>query len=600
MSPLNSETSTSPAPSRQRIFALICAVLTLGTAALYWPITSHPFINFDDLQYVADNPHVNTGLGVTNFVWAFTTSEQANWHPITWLSHQLDCTLFGLNPGAHHLVNLLYHVANTLLLFLFLRNATGTVWRSAFVAALFAWHPMHVESVAWASERKDVLSTFFWLLTLLAYLRYARNVAGDVSPQTRSARRAVVYYVAALIFCACGLMSKPMVVTLPFVLLLLDFWPLNRISKLRFQSSNSGDSGCQPVSTLRLSLEKVPFFILVIAGSVATYLAQAGGGAVSKIHVGERLTNAALAYARYTAKIFWPTDLAVLYPHPRHWPVALALGAVALLVIWTALCVCRWRQNPYLAMGWLWFLGTLVPTIGLIQVGAQSMADRYTYVPSIGFFIAVTWGAAELFAKRESGKIILPLIGGAALVGCVAATACQISLWRDSITLFRHAIDVTIDNYAAENVLGKAYERLGDNGHALYLYQWSVETEPRFPQSQFNLAMLLLTLGRTDEALQHLQAAAALEPRDADIQFDLGIYFTQHASWTNALNCFSNSVLVRPDYAPAQLCLGTALANFNRAPEAAARFREALKLDPGLLQAKTNLDRLLAEHPGVH
>jgi len=605
MSSLSSETSTPAAPSGQKFFALICLVLALGTAALYWPITHHPFIIFDDEQYISFNPHVTSGLSATNFVWAFTTSEQANWHPLTWLSHQLDCTLFGLNAGAHHLVNLLYHVTNTLLLFVFLRSATGAIWRSAFVAALFAWHPMHVESVAWAAERKDVLSTFFWLLTLLAYLGYARSVAGGGS-RTASDTSAspsggtghvVLFYIAALIFCACGLMSKPMVVTLPCVLLLLDLWPLNRIAGFRTQISNPEIYTCQPVSIGRLVLEKVPFFALVIAGSLATFFVQSGGGAVSKIQVSERLANAALAYARYTAKMFWPTDLAIIYPHPRHWPVALALGAVALLLVWTILCAYNWRKSPFLAVGWFWFLGTLVPTIGLIQVGAQSMADRYTYIPSVGLFIVVVWGAVEFFSGRESGRIILPVSGGAVLLGCLAATSLQINLWRDSITLFRHAVEVTTDNYAAANVLGKAYERTGDNVHALLLYRAAVETEPRFPQSQFNLAMTLLELGQTAEALQHLQAAAALEPRDPDIQYDLGIYFLQHGSMTNALNCFSNSVLVRPGFAPAQFCLGGALADTGQAPAAVAHFREALRLDPKFLPAVTNLDRLLTEHP---
>jgi Flp pilus assembly protein TadD len=330
---------------------------------------------------------------------------------------------------------------------------------------------------------------------------------------------------------------------------------------------------------------------------VVTYLVQAGGGAVAKTALTENLANAVLAYARYTAKIFWPTDLAIVYPHPKHWPMALALGAAAVLAVWTMLCVRDWRKCPFLVVGWFWFLGTLVPTIGLVQVGAASMADRYTYIPSIGFFIVMVWGAAEMFSAQPRGKIILPVLGGAALLGCVLATANQISLWRDSITLFRHAMEVTTDNYAAENVLGKAYEKTGDNAHALFLYRASVATEPRFPNSQFNLAMCLLTLGQTAEALEHLQVAAALEPRDADVQFDLGIYFSQHGSWTNAANCFSNSVSVRPAYAPAQLGLGSACANLGHAAEAAAHFREALRLDSALSQARTNLDRLLAEHP---
>ena len=382
-------------------------------------------------------------------------------------------------------------------------------------------------------------------------------------------------------------MSKPMVVTLPFVLLLLDFWPLRRIYDLRFT-----------IYDLKwVLLEKIPFFALAIASSVVTYLVQSGGGAVAKTALTENLANAVLAYARYTAKIFWPTDLAIVYPHPKHWPMALALGAAAVLAVWTMLCVRDWRKCPFLVVGWFWFLGTLVPTIGLVQVGAASMADRYTYIPSIGFFIVVAWGAVELFSAQPRGKIILPVLGGAALLGCLLGTSQQIDLWRDSITLFRHAMEVTTDNYAAENVLGKAYEKIGDNAHALACYRMSVETEPRFPNSQFNLAMCLLTLGQTAKAFEHLQAAAALEPRDADIQYDLGIYFSQHGGWTNALNCFSNSVAVRPAFAPAQLALGSAFANLDHAAEAASHFREALRLDPRLSPARTNLDRLLTEHP---
>jgi tetratricopeptide (TPR) repeat protein len=592
MSESNSETPARP-PARQKYFALICLVLALGTVALYWPITHHPFIEFDDTDYIVGNPHVTSGLSATNFVWAFTTSEQANWHPVTWLSHQADCALFGLEPGWHHLVNLLYHVANTLLLFIFLRSATGAVWRSALVAALFAWHPMHVESVAWASERKDMLSTFFWLLTLLAYLGYARAAA---SAPPRNGRVAGLY-VAALCFCACGLMSKPMAVTLPFALGLLDLWPLNRIAGWQTPVPPGAGAGCRPVSARRLVLEKIPFLALAVAGSVTTYLVQSRGGAVAGMPVMERLANAVLAYARYTAKLFWPTDLAVIYPHPRHWPLWLALIAVGLLLVWTFLCVCQWRKCPYLAVGWFWFLGTLVPTIGLVQVGAQAMADRYTYIPSIGLFVAVIWGVAEYCSLREPPRWLLPAAAGVMLAGCVTATARDIGLWHDSVTLFRHAITVTTDNYVAENCLGKAYEKLGDNEHALACYELSVKTESRFPYSQFNLAIAQLGVGRTAEALQHLEIAAALEPREPDIQFDLGIYFFQHGSWTNAVNCFSNALAVRPNFARAQFDWGNALANLDRPAEAASHFRTALRLDSTLTPAKTNLDRLLAEHP---
>ncbi len=562
-------------------FALICLVLALGTAALYWPITSHPFILYDDEEYVTANTHVTTGLSWENFRWAFDGAHAANWHPLTWVSHQADCSLFGVNAGGHHLVNLLFHVANTLLIFVFLRGATGAVWRSAFVAALFAWHPLHVESVAWASERKDVLSTFFWLLTLIAYVRYAQ-LRSSLNSQLST-----LNYFAALFFFALGLMSKPMVVTLPFVLLLLDWWPLGRIADCRLPIAD-----CK-----KLLLEKIPFFVLAAAGSAATYLVQSGAGAVWQTPLTDRLANAVIAYARYVAKTFWPSDLAIVYSHPKHWPVALALGALCVLVVWTVLSVRNWRKQPFLAVGWFWFLGTLVPTIGLVQVGAQAMADRYTYIPSIGFFIALVWGLAAWLATRPRGKIIFAGVMGAALLGCVVVTSIQISYWRSSTALFLHAIEVSPENYVAANCLGKAFEKSGDKARALVLYRNAVELEPRYPQGQFNYAMSLLEFGELAEGLKHLQAAAALEPRNPDIQFDLGQYFVQQGSWTNALTCFSNSVAMRPDSAFAQFNFGSALFNLGRTAEALPHFREALRLQPVFPEAKKELEHLLATHP---
>jgi protein O-mannosyl-transferase len=545
---------------QKRAFSLICLALVVGTAALYWPTIHHPFILYDDEQYVTVNHHVTTGLNWANLVWAFTNGEAANWHPLTWLSHQLDCALFGMNADGHHFVNLLFHVANTLLVFVFLRGVTGAVWRSAFVAALFAWHPLHVESVAWVSERKDVLSTFFWMLTLMTYVRFARSMAnsgwaviGGKSATSPVSRHPSLFYFTALFFFTCGLLSKPMVVTLPFVLLLLDFWPLGRMTH--------GDNGEFQISNFKLlMLEKIPFFIFAAAGSAVTYLVQTNGGAVWQTPLIERLANAVIAYARYVAKTFWPSDLAIVYSHPKHWPVTLALGAALVLAVWTILCIRNWRKEPFLAVGWFWFVGTLVPTIGIVQVGAQSMADRYTYIPSIGFFIVIVWGAADLMATRPRGKIVLALAGGVALIGCALTTSIQISYWRDNITLFRHAIEVSPDNYIAANCLGKAYEKIGDKAHALILYRASVEETPRFPQSQFNYAMILLEFGDTQEGLKHLEAAAALEPRNPDIQYDLGIYFAQHGSWTNAVNCFRNALLVRPDFADAKKLMDQVLA----------------------------------------
>jgi len=570
---------TVPIQSARR-FALICLVLALGTAALYWPITSHPFILYDDEGYVTSNHHVTTGLSWENFFWAFANGEAANWHPLTWLSHQLDCTLFGTEPGGHHLINLLFHVANTLLVFVFMRGATGAVWRSAFVAAFFAWHPLHVESVAWASERKDTLSTFFFLLTLIAYVRFV-----DLSKVLSLKSKA--FYALTLLLFACGLMSKPMVVTLPFVLLLLDFWPLGRMANGKRQLAN----------IKMLLLEKIPFFVLTIAGSAVTYLVQTGAGAEWKTPIIERLANAVIAYVCYVAKTFWPTDLGIVYSHPKHWSIAFALGAVAMLIAWTMLCLCRWRRQPYLVIGWFWFLGTLVPTIGLVQVGAQFMADRYSYIPSLGLFIALAWAAAEFIESEPERKAIVLTLAGGALTGCLLATTIQISYWRDNVALFRRALEVSPDNYIAANCLGKAYEKSGDAVRALLLYRAAVEAEPRYPQSQFNYAISLLSFGRTAEALEHLQAAAALEPFNPDIQFNLGVYFGQHASWLNSAKCFGLSLAIRPDFAPAHVNYASALANLGHFTGAAAHYRTALRLKPDFADAQKQLNHLLAEHP---
>ena len=333
-----------------------------------------------------------------------------------------------------------------------------------------------------------------------------------------------------------------MAVTLPFVLLLLDVWPLNRFEV----------SGFKVQFLQRLLVEKIPFFALSLASCVATFLAQHGGGAVSSVEWNYRLANVPVTYARYISKTFWPAELSPVYPYVYHWPVLAVIGSVLLVLLVTVLAVLLLRTRPWLASGWFWFLGILVPTIGFVQVGAQSMADRYTYLPAIGLLIVVVWGAAEFFSRLPSGKIIGATLASVALLSCLLTTPRQVSHWRDSITLFRHALDVTTDNYVAANVLGKAYEMNGQLTHAVVLYRSAVEIEPRFPQSQFNYGMILLAFRDQAGALQHLQAAATLEPRNADVQFNLGVFFERRESWTNAVNCFSNALVARPDFLSAQ------------------------------------------------
>jgi Flp pilus assembly protein TadD len=568
--------------SDKKLFALICLVLALGTAALYWPITHHQFIIFDDDEYVANNNHVLTGLNWTNAVWAFDGAHAANWHPLTWISHQADASIFGDDPGGHHMVNVFFHVANTLLVLLFLFSTTGALWRSAFVAALFAWHPLHVESVAWASERKDVLSAFFWLLTLLAYARFAKD------SKVGSPNKKIFFYALALLFFVLGLMSKPMVVTLPFVLLLVDVWPLRRIA---FAAEFPWRT------TVKLFIEKIPFFVLSFGGCLMTMHAQGNAGAISPMALSSRLMNALLAYPRYVGKLFWPSHLSIIYPYRYDWPLAALLGAALLLLAISFLAVKFIRPAPWVFSGWFWFLGTLVPTIGIIQVGAAAVADRYSYLPSIGFFFMLVWSAAEYFAAQPRGKNILAGGGGVILLGCVLATSIQISYWRDSVSLFLHSLEVTENNYVTDNCLGIAFDKAGDKARALVLYREAVRLEPRYPQSQFNLAISLLGFGQNQEALQHLQTAAELEPRNPDVQFDLGVYFLQHDSLTNAVTCFRNVLTVLPDSVRAENNLADALVKLGRFAEALPHYRRALQLKPDFAAAKKQLEQLLASHP---
>jgi hypothetical protein len=545
-------------PTRKQLSAVICLTLVLVTAALYWPMTHHQCINVDDEQYITGNPHVRAGLTWSGIVWAFESQEASNWHPLTWISHMLDCRFFGLNPGGHHLTNLLFHAANPLLLFLLLRQLTGVLWRSAFVAALFAWHPLHVESVAWAAERKDVLSAFFWILALMAYARYARRVTSGMCAGTQAdpasspvTRHPSLHYFLALLFFACGLMSKPMVVTLPFVLLLLDFWPLNR---LQFQSSGR--------AVASLVFEKLPFFALALAGSVVTYLIQKAGGAVwsvAALPLHARVANALLAYVRYLAKTFWPADLAIIYPHPRHWPVMAVIGAALMLAIWSVLFLRRARQNPYLPAGWFWFLGTFIPAIGLVQVGSQSMADRYTYLPGIGLFILIVWGLNDFSNHQPQGRKMAILIGSLALAGCLACTGIQLTYWQSSITLLRHAIEVTKDNFVAWNFLGRALDDAGNKDGALLRYAESVRLESRYPQAQYNLGMAWLNRGRAEKACEPLAAAVRLVPDDAEARYYFGLALMDNKP-AGAVEHYRQALRLTPEFPEAKAALNEILS----------------------------------------
>lgn len=517
---------------------LICFGLAIITLLVYLPILRHSFINYDDPDYIVGNAHVNHGVTWSGIAWAFESAENANWHPLTWISHMIDCQLFGLQPAGHHLVNVLFHIADTLLLFLLLRNLTGTVWRSAFVAAAFAWHPLHVESVAWASERKDVLSAFFWMLTLLAYARFVKESAAH-SPRLKW------FYFLALLMFACGLMSKPMVVTLPCVLFLLDFWPLNRI-----WGPGSGVSG---QNIFKLLLEKIPFFALTLASCVITMHVQSGARwSAASLPLPYRLENAAMSYVRYISKIFYPTDLALIYPYPHSMPLWAVIAVVIVLGLLSVAFILQAKRFPYLIVGWLWFLGTLVPTIGIIQVGVQSMADRYSYLPSIGIFIIAAWGLNDLLGSRTETKKILPVLAVLALAAYLALTELQLSYWRNSLTVFLHTVEVTTDNYAADDCLGKTLENIGKTEAAAQYYSMAVQLEPDYPMAQFDLGMLDVETGKDADASNHLAVAANLAPQNSVMQFDFGVYLAQHGSSAEAASRFKTALADRPDFPEAQ------------------------------------------------
>ena len=586
----------------------LALALALITAFSYAPIRHHEAIDLDDPGYVFDNPHVTAGLTSDGIAWAFTTGHAANWHPLTWISHMVDVEFFGVDPGAHHVVNLVLHVINTLLLFGVLAWLTGALYPSAFVAALFGVHPVHVESVAWIAERKDVLSTLFWLLTMGAYGWYVR-------------RPGIARYglVAALL--ALGLMSKPMLVTLPVVLILLDYWPLRRNLPLR-----------------TLVIEKLPLFALVIASSIVTFIVQRQGGAVSTLDVmpvSMRIGNALVSYVAYLGKILWPANLAVFYPFPREIPPAAIAGAVLLLAAITFLAVRVARTRPYMLVGWLWYVGTLVPVIGLIQVGTQSMADRYTYVPLIGIAIAVAWAAADLPARFRTALVAT---GVAVVLALTVVTRAQVAHWQSSLTIWQRTVDVTAENYRARNSLAAVFGNQGRPADAIVHLREALRLAPDAGEAfhiQHNLGRALADLGKFDEAIPHYREALRLKPDYPEAHNNLGLALAKQGQFeaaiaeytraledrpgfppalanlagarndlgfslfsrgltTDALREYTEAIRLRPDFALALDNRGFALAASGRMADAIADFRAAIAADPRLEPAQHHLGLALA------
>lgn len=460
---------------QHRLERLVCLLLIVATLAVFQQLPEYDFVNIDDYYYVTENVHVTRGLTREGIIWAFTTLHANNWHPLTWLSHMLDCQLFGLKPGMHHLTNLLLHMANSTLLLLVLKRMTGALWRSAFAAALFALHPLHVESVAWVAERKDVLSTLFWLLTVWGY-------AGYVEYPGRNR------YLLVLLFFALGLMAKPMLVTLPFILLLLDYWPLGRV-KL-WESREGGSGGIQRSSALHLVREKIPFFALTLASGIVTVVAQYKGGAVRSLNLlplDVRIANALVSYVGYIGKMIWPQHLAIFYPHPGALPTWQVVGAGLLLLSLSIILLRAAGRFPYLGVGWLWYLGTLVPVIGLVQVGDQAMADRYTYVPLIGLFVLIAWGIPDLMARWRYRQIALTISAVIVVFCCTVSTWSHVKHWRNGTALFTHAVNVTADNALAHDGLGFALARQGRLDEAIAHYSEALRIKPGYAKARYNL-----------------------------------------------------------------------------------------------------------------
>ncbi len=574
-------------------FALL--LLVVGT---FQPVLRNGFINYDDDVYVTDNFRVRQGLNWTGVEWAFSTGAAANWHPVTWLAHMLDCSIYGLRPWGHHLTNLLLHSANTLLLFLVFTWMTGAPWRGFFVAAIFGVHPLHVESVVWVSERKDVLSGFFFLLTIWSYAQYARLVdsrnllvAAENNPNERRKERVLPVwtigsYLLTLALFALGLMSKSMLVTTPFVLLLLDYWPLQRWRK---------------ASALRLLAEKVPFLALAAVAATITYLVQRRAGTmweVSTLPLSVRIGNALVAYSRYLGKAICPSGLAIFYPHPGDWPAVTVVLAGLLVSAITAAALLLRKRSPYFFVGWCWFVGTLVPVIGLVQVGWQALANRYMYIPLIGLSLPIVWAVAEVpgagqGARGRAALSALSASGVALIVVCALLTRHEIAYWLDSETLFRRSLAVTPDNWLAEHNLASALLSSGHADEAIAHFRDALRLRPTSAESCVGLGEALLNEGRLNEAAQSFELALTLKPDSATLHNQLGLLRTRQGAFKEAVGEFEQAVKVKPDYAKAYSNLGMALQAQGRLDEAIAQLEIAVRRAPNDAEAHNNLGMAL-------
>jgi tetratricopeptide (TPR) repeat protein len=586
---------------------LMAGLLAVVTVSLYWPATHCDFVLDDDPEFLTENPHVQGGLSWEGVKWAFGNTQQAGyWAPLMWLSHMLAWHFFGMHAWGHHLVNVLLHAANTTTVFLAFRRLTRATWRSLMVAALFGLHPLRVESVVWVTERKDVLSMLFLILTLWAYARYVA-----AAPARSASSR--LWYGATVGMFVMGLMSKPaLAVTLPCLLLLLDYWPLRRMRNAErgMPSAEAGDT--QPATPnplhashfrfrsaiLPLLLEKLPFLALAALAGVMTVMAQKRGGNLvsdASLAFGARTGNALISYCRYLGKLWWPRDLAVFYPFPGHWPLAEVLLAGGLILGLSVLFFVQRGPYPYFLMGWLWFLGALVPVVGLVQAGPQAMADRFTYVPSLGVLIVAIWGASELTRPWRYRVMALSVASGTAIVLWLALTRQQIGYWKDTEALFRHALQVTADNYYAHNDLGVALGQKGQIDEAICQYQEALRLKPDYAHGHNNLGIALYEKGRIDDAISQYQAALRLSPDYALAHNNLGAALSKKGQIDEAIRHYQEALRLKPDHAEAHNNLGAALYDKGQIDEAIGQYQAAVRLKPDYALAHNNLGAALCE-----
>ena len=613
----------SPDPSIKHI-TLISFIIVLITLTAYGNVRLYKFINFDDDIYVTENQIVKKGLTLHGVKWALGFNESGYWQPLSWLSHMLDIEVYGLDSGGHHITNLIIHLANTLLLFWVLFRMTGSVYRSAFVAALFAVHPLNVDSVAWIAERKNLLSTFFWMACLFLYCRFVE-------------RPVLSRYMLTLVIFALGLMAKPMVVTLPFVFLLLDYWPLRRTSHTQLRDTHinkpeEDQAAGHKIDHFKLIIEKIPFIVLSFGSVWLSILSTRHiNNMVSEnaVPITLRIANALVSYLSYIAKMIWPFQLSVYYPFPQSVPLWQVVGSGFLLLAVTSLCLLNLSRRPYFAVGWFWYLGTLVPVIGIVQGGLwPAMADRWSYIPLIGLFVIIAWGASDMAARWRHGKTALTVVAVSAICCLSLVTRTQLQHWESSLTLFRHALEVTEKNPVAHNNLGnallekgyakiaikhfaavlalkpkdaKAHNNLGNAfmkmervDDAIDHYRESIELAPGVARTHNNLAVALYRLERVEESIRHLHKALRLKPDYADAYNNLGAAYRKAGQGANAAKCYLKAIQLRPDFAEAYNNLGILLWHQGKLKTASSYFHKALASKPGYKKAQDNLKKVRA------